>query len=176
MCRRPDRKSTRLNSSHGYISYAVFCLKKKKNNNVRMRLLCSSRRTRVRQDAYPRILAVRAHRMLARSTILCCTRRPSLCLFFNDTATTEIYTLSLHDALPISPPVAAHGVLRLQGRAGDDGQGAGNRDRKSTRLNSSHGYISYALFCLRKKTMPASSPPLTHILSPLPTTTSRASR
>src|SRR3712207_7530128 len=87
--------------------------------------------------------------------------------FFNDTATTEIYTLSLHDALPISIPYremeesvelshiaheeseelltlnmgphhpATHGVLRLL-------------DRKSTRLNSSHANISYAVFCLKK--------------------------
>src|SRR2546430_11509663 len=68
--------------------------------------------------------------------------------FFNDTATTEIYTLSLHDALPIS-------------RAGRCTAGAGSSrwrcgrstspDRKSTRLNSSHSQISYAVFCLKKK-------------------------
>src|SRR6266550_5570757 len=70
--------------------------------------------------------------------------------FFNDTATTEIYTLSLHDALPIQDVgpvggqderhvrVGAHPVHRIQ-------------DRKSTRLNSSHGYNSYAVFCLKKK-------------------------
>src|SRR2546422_6121235 len=90
----------------------------------------------------------------------------SLFFFFNDTATTEIYTLSLHDALPISDALARqggrmeqkadrrarrrmpmthvlgnwqHGFLPVQG------------DRKSTRLNSSHGYISYAVFCLKKK-------------------------
>src|SRR2546422_8265838 len=71
--------------------------------------------------------------------------------FFNDTATTEIYTLSLHDALPIwnaarywmttsgwlNETVAIRSPLRI--------------DRKSTRLNSSHGYISYAVFCLKKK-------------------------
>src|SRR5947208_6968078 len=69
--------------------------------------------------------------------------------FFNDTATTEIYTLSLHDALPIS----AAGVMHH-----DDAQellaGAGipqGIDRKSTRLNSSHQIISYAVFCLKKK-------------------------
>src|ERR1041385_9467925 len=65
--------------------------------------------------------------------------------FFNDTATTEIYTLSLHDALPISPgqcPTRA-GCCRQIPR--------GCPDRKSTRLNSSHGYISYAVFCLKKK-------------------------
>src|SRR2546430_14303012 len=80
--------------------------------------------------------------------------------FFNDTATTEIYTLSLHDALPIYPapdgkpryvldispvdntvtvgPAAALDVTALT-------------DRKSTRLNSSHSQISYAVFCLKKK-------------------------
>src|SRR2546430_14107361 len=69
--------------------------------------------------------------------------------FFNDTATTEIYTLSLHDALPISlrrrarsrARRPAHRVPRLRPR----------RDRKSTRLNSSHSQISYAVFCLKKK-------------------------
>src|SRR3712207_7589686 len=88
--------------------------------------------------------------------------------FFNDTATTEIYTLSLHDALPIfllglgeegrdrrlleavglqlldggQPLVLVHRVARDQER----------EDRKSTRLNSSHATISYAVFCLKKKT------------------------
>src|SRR2546429_3293081 len=78
--------------------------------------------------------------------------------FFNDTATTEIYTLSLHDALPIS-----HGSrgdrkgVRLRNRGvrqetAREARGDGRaQDRKSTRLNSSHGYISYAVFCLKKK-------------------------
>src|SRR2546427_7301461 len=87
--------------------------------------------------------------------------------FFNDTATTEIYTLSLHDALPIS--LARGGVeRRATGVVGDLEPAplvAGNpvyeaspvirphgeRDRKSTRLNSSHSQISYAVFCLKKK-------------------------
>src|SRR3712207_8288668 len=79
--------------------------------------------------------------------------------FFNDTATTEIYTLSLHDALPIFParPAAAlvgrHGVHPVPPHAAHlhprpPGQRA---DRKSTRLNSSHANISYAVFCLKKK-------------------------
>src|SRR6266496_6134054 len=65
--------------------------------------------------------------------------------FFNDTATTEIYTLSLHDALPISPPTGCS--------CGTPGSPptASRRDRKSTRLNSSHVEISYAVFCLKKK-------------------------
>src|SRR3989449_1803940 len=72
--------------------------------------------------------------------------------FFNDTATTEIYTLSLHDALPICLSLSR--VKYLTGL----GQIKARRlrenmitDRKSTRLNSSHGYISYAVFCLKKK-------------------------
>src|SRR5258708_28500517 len=88
--------------------------------------------------------------------------------FFNDTATTEIYTLSLHDALPIS----AQNVNRVGGakispamaaRAGDGdieaaaGERTG-RDRKSTRLNSSHQIISYAVFCLKKKKKDETTP------------------
>src|SRR5256884_7845920 len=96
--------------------------------------------------------------------------------FFNDTATTEIYTLSLHDALPIlrwvrevrSSDIAAitgvpGAVLRVGGIPALDADYdsvvkarlpsvvLGVVDRKSTRLNSSHGYISYAVFCLKKK-------------------------
>src|SRR5438045_8719574 len=69
--------------------------------------------------------------------------------FFNHTATTEIYTLSLHDALPIFRDHAGdpvRGRLRLRRR-----RGRSSRDRKSTRLNSSHLGISYAVFCLKKK-------------------------
>src|SRR5207244_12713129 len=72
--------------------------------------------------------------------------------FFNDTATTEIYTLSLHDALPIlvdeldSLAVDADRRLHLVVHAL-----RGPGDRKSTRLNSSHQIISYAVFCLKKK-------------------------
>src|SRR5256885_10931045 len=96
---------------------------------------------------------------------------PATCLawffFFNDTATTEIYTLSLHDALPISAfsrlwspgcgmsittllpstrstPVARRGPTLVTHRRV-------STDRKSTRLNSSHLVISYAVFCLKKK-------------------------
>src|SRR5258708_9288974 len=80
--------------------------------------------------------------------------------FFNDTATTEIYTLSLHDALPIYPWVRGDGVgyyafARAPKRSS-------LRDRKSTRLNSSHQIISYAVFCLKKKKKPISSTLLCH--------------
>src|SRR3712207_7165075 len=98
--------------------------------------------------------------------------------FFNDTATTEIYTLSLHDALPIyrapgrtngrperlphaltrafhrsTPRPKRNGPCSLHGRRSDLATG---RDRKSTRLNSSHANISYAVFCLKKKNIPDS--------------------
>src|SRR2546427_13227760 len=70
--------------------------------------------------------------------------------FFNDTATTEIYTLSLHDALPIS--LDRQRVLTADvDEAALGGGGVGGEDRKSTRLNSSHSQISYAVFCLKKK-------------------------
>src|SRR5205809_5882919 len=85
---------------------------------------------------------------------------PSPCSFSNAKATTPNYTLSLHDALPIFPFVAE---IHLQAALAHVEQLGANprgfapscstcaRDRKSTRLNSSHGYISYAVFCLKKK-------------------------
>src|SRR3712207_7442840 len=96
----------------------------------------------------------------------------SLCLFFfNDTATTEIYTLSLHDALPISTfaiasttiartvdatmpirmaPCTRRTTSTIVNSRPSTNTSAG-QDRKSTRLNSSHANISYAVFCLKKK-------------------------
>src|SRR3712207_9329866 len=83
--------------------------------------------------------------------------------FFNDTATTEIYTLSLHDALPIWALGAAAGAHLHELAWGRDPRrvvpdepekSTGHEetlDRKSTRLNSSHANISYAVFCLKKK-------------------------
>src|SRR2546426_5111970 len=81
--------------------------------------------------------------------------------FFNDTATTEIYTLSLHDALPISrgsPGRARPAAARIAPRSEPDRARTTavrdrdrSGDRKSTRLNSSHLVISYAVFCLKKK-------------------------
>src|SRR3712207_7882034 len=87
----------------------------------------------------------------------------STSFFFNDTATTEIYTLSLHDALPISAsPGWSRGTRGSRPwRRGSGCRGPASRtacrparsagDRKSTRLNSSHANISYAVFCLKKK-------------------------
>src|SRR4051812_50163684 len=82
---------------------------------------------------------------------------PFIFFFLNDTATTEIYPLSLHDALLISIPASGlmtclhrNGASQTRSTGIIDG---GNRaeDRKSTRLNSSHMSISYAVFCLKKK-------------------------
>src|ERR1039457_7370377 len=71
-----------------------------------------------------------------------------VCLvFFNDAATTEIYTLSLHDALPI---YHRDRVVELGGDVEQSVLRADHGDRKSTRLNSSHLVISYAVFCLKK--------------------------
>src|SRR2546429_7357674 len=82
--------------------------------------------------------------------------------FFNDTATTEIYTLSLHDALPISRIARGSSPSNFPMSRREDAASSRRTtqpsrekrregDRKSTRLNSSHGYISYAVFCLKKK-------------------------
>src|SRR5438876_7253957 len=90
-------------------------------------------------------LGARAHSCLGRVALF-----TEIYFFCNDTATTEIYTLSLHDALPISrstwtPQRCGAGTARRTRRTR-------TRDRKSTRLNSSHPSISYAVFCLKKKT------------------------
>src|SRR5258708_25451941 len=100
--------------------------------------------------------------------------------FFNDTATTEIYTLSLHDALPISSHAAPDAPAVPGGRPSEPAARhrrnsetlhrrpsiSATEDRKSTRLNSSHQIISYAVFCLKKKEQPTSAN------EPVPTTPS----
>src|SRR5688572_31342830 len=89
----------------------------------------------------------RTHRRVARSL------RPGGVrpFFFNDTATTEIYTLSLHDALPIFSPTTPSCSPAQTRRVTITATPRSGRDRKSTRLNSSHSQISYAAFCLKKK-------------------------
>src|SRR4051794_41243363 len=90
-------------------------------------------------------------------------RSPLFFFFFNDTATTEIYTLSLHDALPI---LCGSQRCSSESRSAEPsaGSSAAARDRKSTRLNSSHPSISYAVFCLKKKNKCA----LRHLSHPNP--------
>src|SRR5438445_10943867 len=79
--------------------------------------------------------------------------------FFNDPATTEIYTLSLHDALPISDPTTGQYSITVSWNGSTTSQaGVLYLDRKSTRLNSSHANISYAVFCLKKKTSSITGP------------------
>src|SRR5437899_9127599 len=85
---------------------------------------------------------------------------PITSFFFNDTATTAIYTLSLHDALPIFHfPLIEPNVRYLRIRLSD--RHSCFRDRKSTRLNSSHLGISYAVFCLKKKKTDTTSSQIT---------------
>src|SRR5882724_2232255 len=137
-----DRKSTRLNSSHLGNSYAVFCLKKK-TNRCRRRFFTRSALSR-RMNLFNPMPS-----SFFTATCPCAGRALSI-FFFNDTATPEIYTLSLHDALPISQRLlcVSH---RGPERAHLGGLGQRKGDRKSTRLNSSHLGISYAVFCLKKK-------------------------
>src|SRR2546430_2000611 len=138
-----DRKSTRLNSSHSQISYAVFCLKKKNNANLLIHSAAAFR----------------------------------LFFFFNDTATTEIYTLSLHDALPISvpifdatgaqnhdihhpprdhphrhraPPARGRGLHRAPARA-DPGTGRGRRSEEHTSELQSQSNLVCRLLLEKKK-------------------------
>src|ERR1022692_3386373 len=138
-----DRKSTRLNSSHLVSSYAVFCLKKK---NVDLDEL-----PRLRVPQLPERPPGGLRRWRAR-------RRPDSRLpgvpvffFFNDTAPPEISPLSLHDALPIGCPAWPDATRQPTGKKCSGWRLAPclASDRKSTRLNSSHLVISYAVFCLK---------------------------
>src|SRR5712664_2507271 len=140
-----DRKSTRLNSSHDQISYAVFCLKKKKKvNQILLDTIKNNESIKpIPHDDYAvhgLAFAVPLRFSFPQFWVVF--------FFFNDTATTEIYTLSLHDALPISPSSSP----RFRRSPLWNTRGPPRpRDRKSTRLNSSHDQISYAVFCLKKK-------------------------
>src|SRR5438552_12962251 len=87
----------------------------------------------------------------------------SFFFFFNDTATTEIYTLSLHDALPIYPGVESPGQIHTDTTRRRHSIRP-SLDRKSTRLNSSHQIISYAVFCLKKKNHKETISHATHTL------------
>src|SRR5215472_11228344 len=94
LLRAEDRKSTRLNSSHLGISYAVFCLKKKKLNYY----LADTEATKI---VFDDVAADTVAGSAASQRLLWIAIGKIYFFFFNDTATTEIYTLSLHDALPI---------------------------------------------------------------------------
>src|SRR6266542_2872559 len=98
----PRSEEPRLNSSHGSISYAVFCLKKKKKN-IRHYIMKKKKKTKKKIKNYINrdiVIYPMFFKVLNLYNIFMYTDL-SLLFFFNDTATTEIYTLSLHDALPI---------------------------------------------------------------------------
>src|SRR6266487_4340758 len=97
-----DRKSTRLNSSHPSISYAVFCLKKKKNGR-RAPPRRPARSGRCSRPREPKATAkARAASPIHTASTSTASSRLRFLFFFTDPATTELYTLSLHDALPIT--------------------------------------------------------------------------
>src|SRR5690554_7769583 len=104
------------------------------------------------------------------SHIFTCPRNVNMFFILNPTKSSEIYPLSLHDALPIYTRVArevvSHLVLEFPGLLiqGDDATVVG-QDRKSTRLNSSHVRISYAVFCLKKKSMIFNPQPISPIFT-----------
>src|SRR3989337_109784 len=141
-----DRKSTRLNSSHGSISYAVFCLKKKIKKHALTRSphathnLSPSRRTSVAQVTLVVCGAVAVQHI----PNVCCR---IIFFFFLMIRRPPRSTLFPYTTLFRS------GWLRdgWHADAGPRGRGPPSEDRKSTRLNSSHGSISYAVFCLKKK-------------------------
>src|SRR5215467_5015628 len=146
-----DRKSTRLNSSHLVISYAVFCLKKKKNHSC-VRIVHGSRhhssngRPVLNSHVQNWLSSLRiARHIVAYSTFFfLMIRRPPRSTLFPYT------TLFRSPARRRARPVAGPSTPALPVAAGD---------RKSTRLNSSHLVISYAVFCLKKKT-PISTGPI----------------
>src|SRR6202171_6332222 len=116
VCR--DRKSTRLNSSHPTISYAVFCLKKKKtlkpDGNLAHEPLCAARAHTACMRWRDNEVCVAAGYHVTDLDLLWKIDF----FFFNDTATTEIYTLSLHDALPILSPEWPRHWVRGKGMVG----------------------------------------------------------
>src|SRR3989337_531719 len=146
-----DRKSTRLNSSHGSISYAVFCLKKIKIVSVVIGVVWSIVSatslyvyTCCNESSGVGVVVTCHHFRLVSDRLLIffflMIRRPPRSTLFPYT------TLFRSAPRPRSP--------RRSARAASPARHGQERDRKSTRLNSSHGSISYAVFCLKKKTLP----------------------
>src|ERR1035437_478919 len=134
LLRPPDRKSTRLNSSHANISYAVFCLKKKERAAV-VSIRLPSKTVPFRQSIEPS------------------TRKSPVdfFFFFNDAATAEIYTLSLHVALPIWVSVGDHGELPLAGPPDKPLEGnASHRSEEHTSELQSRQYLVCRLLLEKK--------------------------
>src|SRR6266478_6096553 len=132
-----DRKSTRLNSSHSQISYAVFCLKKKKDPTSTA--LFSTEKTDVSRSVELGVNRM-AKALGALQRSLRCSAHghsaPASLCFFNDTATTEIYTLSLHDALPIYRVRCASATARTALRSPHQ---PGARSPSASFKGASHG-------------------------------------
>src|SRR6202522_3937784 len=154
---KTDRKSTRLNSSHLYISYAVFCLKK---NNLFMiaRRRVGRKQEIIDLDTNPFELTSCTLQLSRRVCLMPWPALPSLLFFFNDTATTEIYTLSLHDALPICL-WDGHAWMQVPHDQGADFFGIWGRSEEHTSelqspihlvcrllLEQTHAYLFYAQF------------------------------
>src|SRR6266571_2519925 len=149
--RTGDRKSTRLNSSHMSSSYAVFCLKKKKN---RLRRYATDRTGPGRGHCGPGLPRGEPPLHAAGRPLLPAGRpfpAATLPFFFNDTATTEIYTLSLHDALPISRRPAAHPPsVNLAAPAAGSACPAGRSEEHTSELQS-HVNLVCRLLLEKKK-------------------------
>src|SRR3989337_1588661 len=142
-----DRKSTRLNSSHGSISYAVFCLKKKKKSLKPTRRTSRPRTPHSRTTSAPSVVSV-VPVCHTRSGRCGPVRFRSFFFFFlmirrPPRSTLFPYTTLFRSQGRLVPQGHLRGRLALHR--------PGRQDRKSTRLNSSHGSISYAVFCLKKK-------------------------
>src|SRR6201994_1148225 len=148
----PDRKSTRLNSSHLVISYAVFCLKKKARDSARAGAgdlapqnarpcPAGAPRTGPRGSDPRSADAVGPHNQLVIPSFFLMIRRPPRSTLFP-------YTTLFRSGR--GPTGDRRGSAGLRGRCCGPPTDRARGDRKSTRLNSSHGYISYAVFCLQK--------------------------
>src|SRR3954467_8945639 len=148
---RSDRKSTRLNSSHTIISYAVFCLKKKQTHAQDMRESPHATLPPPQPDARAAsALRFRSSPARLEFTVVS-TSAWALFFFLMIRRPPRSTPLSLHDALPIWFNVdAADRTVTMRIATSLLSVDQAQKDRKSTRLNSSHTIISYAVFCLKK--------------------------
>src|SRR5882672_4675735 len=162
-CRR-DRKSTRLNSSHTVISYAVLCLKKRKG---RRKGLCTLEAKTSKTVRRPSTVSAATNRSDCRVSMIC---TPSN-FFFNghgDHRDLHSFPTRRSSDLPARPRCRPPGWSRW--RTPRPAGSGWSTDRKSTRLNSSHTVISYAVFCLKKQKKTFATPPWR------PTTTNKSAK